>query len=158
MEFKDIDKIIEKYLEGESTLEQEQLIREYFNNSTDVPEKHKQLAGLFNFYQKTKDEKSSLRLNDIVEKKKSTIKTKRLVYLGIAASIALFVSIFIFQNQQSEKHVYAYINGEPVENQEIVIAEAQKALLLISNNLNEGTHNLNHLKEFNKAEEIMSRN
>ena len=99
-----------------------------------------------------------MQIDDILAEKKIDTKPRRLVFLAIAASIALLISVFIFQHKQPEEQIYAYVNGVPVENKDMAIAEAQKALMLISKNLNEGTQSLNHLKEFNKAEEILRTN
>ena len=55
------------------------------------------------------------------------------------------------QDSKIEKPVYAYINGKPVENQQLAYKEAQKALMMVSKNLNEGSKNVKHLSELDKA-------
>ncbi len=158
MEFREIDGLIEKYLAGETSINEEKLIKRYLEGNNDLPEKYQQLKQMFNYFGNVGKEKSTLKLDDVIPNKKPAGKTRRIMFWAMAACIALLISVFVFNIERNEPKVYAYINGKPVTDKDVAMAETQKALLLISNKLNEGTSNLNHLKEFNKAEEILSTN
>lgn len=158
MEYKDIDTLLEKYMACESSLEEEKQLRLYFQTKKEFPEKHLKFKYLFRYFEELSKEKSAVKLEEILEKSKPSLKVKKIIIWAMAASIALLISVFVFNSSKTDQKVYAYINGKPVADKDVAIAEAQKALLLISNNLNEGTSNLNHLKAFNKAEEILKTN
>ncbi len=158
MELNNIDKLIKKYLAGETTLNEEKDLKNYFLKTKETPDKYLKFKYLFGHLDEKSAEKSTLKLDDIITKEKPANKTRRIVIWAIAASIALLISVFALKNNQPEQKIYAYINGKPITDKEMAMAETQKALLLISNNLNEGTSNLNHLKDFNKAEEILRAN
>lgn len=155
MEYKNIDQLIEKYFNGDSTLEDEHLIREYFSSSNKISDKHQQLKSLFEFYNEQSKATSNLKLDNIITESKPKAKTHKLIFMALAASIALLFSVFLFQENSTEEKVYAYINGQPVLDQQVAYNEAQKALLMISNNLNGGTKDLKHLVDFGKAEEML---
>jgi hypothetical protein len=105
-----------------------------------------------------RERKSTLKLDDVIVNEKPTGKTRKIILWAMAACIALLISVFVFNTERNEPEVYAYIDGKPITDKDVAMAETQKALLLISNKLNEGTSNLNHLKEFSKAEEILRTN
>jgi hypothetical protein len=50
MEFREIDNLIEKYLAGETSLNEEKLIKKYLEENNELPEKYQQLKQLFNYF------------------------------------------------------------------------------------------------------------
>ncbi|MCU6167891.1 hypothetical protein KWH76_24100, partial [Enterobacter roggenkampii] len=61
----DIDKILEKYFDGETSLEEEKILRQYFRQP-EIEERHKMYASMFNFF-------SQERKEAVIEKKKKKI-------------------------------------------------------------------------------------
>jgi len=155
MEFKDLEILLEKYFDGETTLFEEQQIVKFFKNNTELPEKFKQTKAMFEFFKDEKESKADFEFAPTENKK--TTKTRRLYYQvsAIAASILIFISIFTYTDNLEEQKVYAYINGKPIMNEQVAIMEAKRALLLVSSNFNEGTESLKHLSSFNKAEMLV---
>lgn len=156
MDYKNIDGLIEKYFNGESSREEEKLINNFFQSELSNSEKYRQEKTMFSFFASEKELKSELIIENVMRPGKKSGKSRRMYFYAMAASIALLISFFFLQENRPQEQVLLYINGQPVENQEIAMAEAQKALLLISKNLNEGTENLDYLTEFGKAEAILS--
>jgi hypothetical protein len=151
MEFKKIDQLLNKYFEGETSLEEEAQIKAFFEETEFLPEKYKRLQAMFGFYKAGKNEKSDLKFENLIPNQKKKTKSFRIVYYAVAASAAILFGIWLMQDSKIEKPVYAYINGKPVESQELAYKEAQKALMMVSKNLNEGTKNMGHLSELDKA-------
>jgi hypothetical protein len=155
MEFNELDNLIKKYFDGISSMEEEVKIRQFFNKSINLPEKYERIKQVFLFYQNERNAISELRIDTIIPKKDSWLKIKKISYYTAAACILLLAGIWFVSNKAEQKPVYAYINGKPVENKEIAYEEAQKALMLVSKNLNKGAKKVNTLSEFNKAMSII---
>jgi len=151
MELNEIDQLLNKYFEGQTSLEEEAMIKAFFKSKDILPEKYIKLKALFCFYEASKNETSELEFENLIPNQKKKRNPLRIVYYAVAASIAILFGIWFMQDSKIEKPVYAYINGQPVENQEVAFKEAQKALMMISKNLNEGTKNVKHLSELDKA-------
>ena len=120
MELAKIEKLINKYLEAETTLEEEKLLKDYFSKE-DIPVHLVEYKKLFNYYTN-----SSL---DVSTKTISLPKVAlNLKWLSVAAMVIFFVGIFsVYQNNIKEK-----------EEAQLAYIETQKALELISFNLNKG--------------------
>jgi len=156
MEYKNIDDLLKKYFESQTTREEENILQEFLQSEAGKSDKYLQARAMFAFFSKEKSSESRLRIDQVIAKKQKVTKTRRMYFYAMAASIALLISVFFMQDNKPEKQVLIYINGQPVENQEVAMAEAQKALLLVSKNLNDGTENLNYLSEFGTAEKILN--
>ena len=92
----EIEKLLEKYYEGETTLQEEKYIKEFFSKS-DVPAHLQQHIAEFAFYQQTAKETPSKNLNEaFVSKieKKGRIIQFRALSLRIAAGVALMIGGF----------------------------------------------------------------
>ncbi len=152
----DINILIDKYLQGLTSLKEELEIKEYFASNNNIPKKHLAVKMMFDFYKSEQQAVSKVQMEDIVGNSSTKRRTLIVSVLSIAASILLILSIALFQQQDKfeEEQIYAYINGKAVTDKEIAIIETKKALLTISNNLNEGTKNLTYLQKINKAQEI----
>ena len=159
MEFKDLQILLDKYFDGESTLEEDMQIKRFFRENSNLPDELKRTRAMFDFFQKESSNKLEKELNFIKETQKTKpAKIQRIVYLitSIAASILLFFSVLTYMNKTNEQKIYAYVNGKPVMDKEQAKQETEKALLLVSKNLNEGTKSLKYLSTFSKAEDIVT--
>lgn len=117
---KDIDKILDRYFKGETSLQEEQILRDYFNQS-DIKEGHKSYAPMFNFF--SQEQKG---LTKEIRNEKS--KNKYLsVWISIAASIALLVgAYFAFSSplKGNGNQSIVYIDGEKSTDINIINSEA----------------------------------
>lgn len=118
MELANIEKILEKYLNGETSLQEEATLKTYFSSKNVAPE-HEEYIPLFLYFKSSKEDTftKTIQLNS----KKTNWK-----WLSVAASVALLVSVY-FGKQKYDEYV--------VKKQ---YAQVSKALKLLSTNLKKG--------------------
>lgn len=134
MELSNIEKLLEKYFEGETTISEEKELKVYFTRET-VPSHLERYKDLFQYF----SEESNITAN-----KDLTIgprKTFRYAWVGIAASIALIAGIFLTRTAPVE-------DVDTFEDPEIALQETKKVLDMVSKYMNEGTQGLVYLHEF----------
>lgn len=134
MELFKIEKLIEKYLNAETTLQEEDILKKYFSQD-EIPSHLISYKYLFNYYSNSKLEE----VNKTITLPNKRINLRR---LSIAAAFVLMVSIYsIHQNNIREK-----------EEARLAFMETQKALNLISYNLNKGNKAVAQLKTFENTQ------
>ena len=152
-EFKTIQDLLDKYMDGATSNEEEATLRKFFEeHGNDIPEEWESYRALFsyigfeqmNLSQILKEEKKeeNLEKNDIakenIEKKdegemlkKKASRSRWLKYFGTsvaAAAIIAFMLVGIQQMIQSQPECYAVIDGKVYTDQEFVHNEALDAL------------------------------
>lgn len=150
-----IEEILERYWEGESTLEEEKLLRTYFR-SDKVSSEHLPYRDLFSFYD-VESENKYMGSMDVPDKiKYTTQRTKiltivRRVISAAAVITLLFASVFIIRNELSEKTGQVdtvYEINDPDEALEITL----QALALVSGKLDKGASTMiNGIQNVEKA-------
>ena len=140
MELAKIEKLIIKYLEAETTLEEERILKNYFSKD-DIPLHLVEYKKLFNYYSNSS--------SDISTKSISLPQCSlSLRWLSVAAMVILFVSTFsIYQKNITEK-----------EEARLAYVETQKALELISYNLNKGSGAIAQLQTFENTQNKIFKN
>jgi len=138
-----IDFLLEKYWEGESSLEDEQILHLYFNQ-TDTAPHHKELVPYFKYLKQEKaisidvTEAVMHKINKMPSKTKVVqIEWRRII--SIAASIALFlsVSLAVFQYQQLKKS--EWVEMDTYQTPEEALEQTKAALAYLSSRMNRGT-------------------
>ncbi|GHA34986.1 hypothetical protein GCM10007103_15660 [Salinimicrobium marinum] len=143
MESKVIDNLMEKYLNGETSLQEEARLRDYFGSGWVAPHLQEYIP-LFAYFQMSREENYSGKIH--------FHKGKKRVYswVGIAASIVLAAGLFLQQpNKTTEFGSY--------EDPELAMQRTKEALQLVSQYMNSGTEELVYLKEFDNAKNKISR-
>ena len=141
MNSQQIEKLLEKYFYGDTSLEEEKHLRDFF--AKDIIPKHLlSLKPQFEYFSKEKkknflDDFFDEKILETIEKEKIiSIKRKRRNYIyiisGVAASILVIVSLFIQFNSVTNKFQNTF--NDP----QLAYAETQKALLFVSEKLNIG--------------------
>jgi hypothetical protein len=133
MELVNIEKLLEKYFEGETSLEQEAELRRYFT-SHKVPAHLEAYQDLFGYFESKASESFKKPLLPV---KKAKLSYK---WLSVAASIALLISVFIYNKNETKKEQLAQS-----------YQSTQQALQLISKSLNKGAFAMAQLQEFEKT-------
>jgi len=140
MELNKIEKLLERYDEGETSLAEEKLLREYFSNE-DVPEHLKNYQLIFNF--------SSSQAEKSFEKKaKVNSGNSRYAWTSIAAILIVALSVF-FYNDSSRM-----LNDNDlgtISDEELALEKTKETLHMVSQFMNEGKSDLVYLKEFNNT-------
>ena len=114
MELANIEKLLERYLNAETTIQEENQLRMYFKGEN-IPPHLEQYISLFNYLQESKDESYSKTIHLDTTKRKNV----RWKLLSIAAMLVLFVS------------VYSFINNKQELEARQALAQTQEALQLI---------------------------
>jgi len=142
MELDRIEIILERYFEGETTIAEENELKDYFSSS-DVAQHLEQYKPLFGFFSEAREQKSQ----QIVP-----LKTKKryVAWLSIAASVVVLLGVGTF----------AYLNFDSnpedlgtFDDPQIALQETQKALSLLSNNVNKGIESVQYIQEYENAKE-----
>ena len=152
-EFKTIQDLLDKYMDGATSNEEEARLRKYFEeHANDIPEEWESYRALFSYIgfeqmdpsQILKEEKKeeNFEKKDIakenIEKKeegemlkKKASRGRWLIYIGTfvaAAAIIAFMLVGIQKMIQSQPECYAVIDGKVYTDQEFVHHEALDAL------------------------------
>ena len=138
MELANIEKLLEKYLEAETSIQEESLLQDYFSQDSVAPHLYEYKA-LFTYFGTSKAERFT---------KTIPLKPRRAnwKWLSVAAAVLLLFSVYSiqFSSGLTEK--------EKVEAQ-AAFEETQRAFQLISQNLNKGeSMAIAGLSEFDKAQ------
>ncbi len=147
MDYNKIKILLDKYMDGESSLTEEQQLKAYFQEAENIPQEFVYAKTMFTQFKQEKEVSYSTPQKD-KSKKRFLLKTS-----GIAASIALVVGIALFHPNNNDQAIYGYINGKPITDKSIAIDEIQSALNMVSQNYNRGTKELNQLSKFYKTTE-----
>lgn len=167
MDYKHIEKLLEKYWACETSIVEEKELKSFFKNS-DVPNHLKETASLFQYFEVESsqkklgtdfDEQVIQQLNEV----KSYSSNAKVVhwfnnYAKVAAVILVVISLSLLITkalQQEQKKVQI---ADTFENPEDAFEETKKALLLISNKIGKGKSQMGKLSEFNKTEEKIKNN
>ena len=150
MNFTEIEQMIGKFYEGETTPEEERKLREFFSRE-EIPPHLAVHAGLFRFYEESEKEgipdpgfedKLIARLGETPVIPLYS-RRKQFFYLtGMAAAFLLLVGLFFTFRNDILQHSYS--DKEAAAAYE----KAEKALLLLSSNLNTGLDQLQRLDNF----------
>ncbi|WP_396155582.1 hypothetical protein [Flavobacterium macrobrachii] len=138
-----IEKLVEKYFEGETSIAEEKELKTYFS-STDVAQHLEQYKPVFGYFSQAKQEQFTATIS-----LKSKRKQKRLAWLSVAAAVVVMVGIGFFAYQNSSEPTQE--NLGVINDPEIAFRETQKALALISRHVNTGIESVNYLGEYQQS-------
>ena len=150
-EIKRIQNLLDKYMDGATSNEEEATLRKYFEeHGNDIPEEWESYRALFgyigfeqmNLSQILKEEEKEIEKEDILEDEEKNIPKKEekkeeascsrwLKYFGTsvaAAAIIAFLIVGIQKIAQPQPECYAVIDGKVYTDQEFVHNEALDAL------------------------------
>lgn len=150
-EIKRIENLLDKYMDGATSNEEEATLRKYFEeHANDIPEEWESYRALFsyigfeqmNLSQILKEEEKKIEKEDILEdeeknipkkeeKKEEASRSRWLKYFGTsvaAAAIIAFLIVGIQKIAQPQPECYAVIDGKVYTDQEFVHNEALDAL------------------------------
>ena len=158
MNLQEIDKILNKYFNGESSLEEEAMLRDYFSHN-EVPNGLKAIRDQFLYMQSQREIEIPVetdgRINEQIDSTRiiSLFHTRRariLAISGLAAAIILLVTVFIQLNNYTQKFNDTYSDPK------VAYAEARKILTFVSGQFNRGTKEVSNLSKFRTGIEDVS--
>ena len=154
-----MNELVEKYWEGETTLEEEAQLRRYFQDH-EPPAHLRSIAVLFQHYE------AQPRLGEDFDKQfEERVSDSGTVpmwptLLKIAAMVAIFLAGALWMKRISVEDTpsaapVAAVPADTYEDPEKAYEEAKQALLLVSSLMNEGTEHLTKLEEFDEAQQTV---
>lgn len=143
MELSKIEELLKRYDEGETSLSEERLLREYFIKE-EVPEHLLSYKLMFSFSAKQAQET----FEGNKDKPKLNSKKNWYAWSPIAAVLILALGIFFF-NDFSDTLNKNDIGT--IAEEELALEKTKEALNMVSQFMNEGKSDLVYLKEFNKT-------
>lgn len=150
MELNEINRLIEKYLDGETSLNEERAIATYLATAESLPKEHIAVKAMF-------EAMGELRKVTAPQSKPQK-RTLSLVGLGrVAAVVAcLVVSLFFATRtitntplQAAEPMIICYVDGARVDNPQIAEMEARRILGNMNENINNAMEKINKVNTLN---------
>lgn len=158
MELGQIEHLLTKYYKGDTTLEEERLLQEYFTSQSEIPDELNASRQQFLITKAAAESKSdpaslTLRIEKQIDNQSAFLQVStrsRLLYrLMTAASIVFligFASVLIYHNQRTKAR-------DTFSDPELAYTEAQKTLYYISAKMNKGIRPLSSVAKINTATE-----
>ena len=139
MELANIENLLEKYENGETSLQEEALLKEYFSQEN-VAAHLVEYKPLFVYFTKSSEERFTKSIP--LKRKKAN-----LWWMSVAAFVALVFSVYVMNDTSGD------LSPQEQKEAEIAFYETQKAFQMISKNLNKGGNvAMAGLSEFEKAQ------
>jgi hypothetical protein len=178
MSVETINKLVQKYFDGDTSLEEEQALKAYFSGDK-IDEKLVKYAPIFHFLKvektvKISDELAAKIESISVEKQpKMTVVKTDFYWLKLAASLTLLlIGTWSIAKQFRMNNNTQYVNNQPINpvkrkarviildettDPKLAFAEVEKALLLVSKNMKKGTDETTEsLQKFKSATKVIS--
>ncbi|MBA6316661.1 hypothetical protein [Cellulophaga baltica] len=143
MELDNINNILEKYFDAETTIAEEKALKDYFVNGP-IHSEHQQYAPMFTHLTNAKEEKFTKQIP--LRQKKSKAK-----WFSAAAVAMLLLGLYLGNN---------YIEQKRIEKEQAAYAyqETKRALNLLAQNFNKGKEKIAYLKEFEQTKQKIYNN
>lgn len=146
MELNKIEDILEKYFQGETSIAEENQLKEYFS-SPNVAQHLEQYKPMFGYFSQAKEQKSAYEIP--LQSKKSNV-----AWLSIAASAVVLLGIgtyFFVSEKNDTTAVASQTELGTYDDPEEALKATQKALALLSNNVNVGIESVHYIKEYEQS-------
>ncbi|MBW1658755.1 hypothetical protein [Flavobacterium quisquiliarum] len=146
MELNKIEDILEKYFQGETSIAEENQLKEYFSSSN-VAQHLEQYKPMFGYFSLAKEQKSTYEIP--LQSKKRNV-----AWLSIAASAVVLLGIgtyFFVSEKNDTTAVASQTELGTYDDPEEALKATQKALALLSNNVNVGIESVQYIKEYEQS-------
>ena len=145
MELDKIENILDKYFQGETTIAEEKELKEYFSSSN-VAQHLEQYQPIFGYFSQVKEQKSTQTI---------PLKTKKrnVAWLSIAASVVVLLGVgtYFYVSEKNAAPAVAQTELGTYDDPEEALAATQKALALLSSNVNVGIESVQYIKEYEQS-------
>lgn len=152
MDWNKIEALLERYFEGTTTLEEELALKTFFQGSS-VPPHLECYRSMFSYFTKAKQEQMTRHIQT---------KSRRTTFVGwlVAASIVVLLGISFITWQFQAAAPKALVKTElgTYTNPEEAYVATQKALFILSEQLNTGITSMRYLNEYEKSKKIIFKN
>jgi hypothetical protein len=157
MESKHIEQLLEKYWNCDTSLEEEQQLRDYFRGEN-VPGRWKEASELFRYFEQQRHQPLTDQTFDADVLKKirkgqpvgKVIRLTRNVIVRIAAGLIVVIAATFFVRQELRK---SYPPEDTFSDPRMAFEETKKALMMISKGFGKGQKEASKIKLFHDAEQ-----
>lgn len=145
MELDRIENILEKYFQGESTIAEEKELKEYFS-SPNVAQHLEQYQPMFGYFSQVKQQTTTQEIP-------LQTKKRNVAWLSIAAAAVVLLGIgtYFFVSEKNAAPAVAQSELGTYDNPEEALKATQKALALLSNNVNVGIESVQYINEYEQS-------
>jgi hypothetical protein len=160
MDSKNLEQLLEKYWNCDTSLEEEKWLRDYFNGN-DVPESLKETAALFRYFEGERSRSAGEEVEQFVTKEIKKRQGGRVVTMNlyrlarIAAGVLVVVVATYFVRQEVRKSYPPEMEGN-ITDPQLALEETKKALLMISKGFGKAREEATKINLFNEAEKKIS--
>lgn len=144
MELDKMDILIEKYFQGETSIAEEKELRSYFS-SQDVAPHLEQYKAMFGYFTEAKKQEFAQEIPQHTKKRK-------VQWLSVAASVVVLLGMVTFYVMNTNQTVTQEELGT-YDDPEKALRETQKALALLSSNVNIGMESVRYVQEYETAKD-----
>jgi len=159
---KKIKELLDRFYDGETTMEEEQELGRFFLESN-VPEEMIPDKELFLSMEAGSEdviipEDLNAKILDAIDRaERSETKTRRISWFslsGLAAGLLVLISVYLFFLKDSSHGIFkAETMEDTYDDPEVAYNEVKKTLAYVSNKFNEGTGDLKHVQKVNRSVE-----
>ncbi|MEN8138640.1 MAG: hypothetical protein ABFR62_09410 [Bacteroidota bacterium] len=143
-----IEELVEKYYEGQTSMKEEETLRDFFTNE-DVPTHLMYEKAQFTYYNEESKLTNDIEFEDLNIENQPKKRSKIFRFINYAAAAALLISAGWFSNMKYQEHL------KEQRELKIAYAETQKAMELLASNFNIGLEHADALKEMNKTQKLI---
>jgi hypothetical protein len=154
----EIRKLLDRFYTGETTLQEEQILQDYFS-STSIPEELMPDRDLFRTLGTSDSvavpEGLNQKILDVIDQQeKKVVRTRRISVFslsGLAAGLLVVIALYMGYFRADRPGMLAYQMTDTYENPQDAYEEARRTLAFVSAKLNTGTSGLEHVKQVSKT-------
>ena len=154
----EIRKLLDRFYTGETTLEEEQILQDYFS-STSIPEELMPDRDLFRTLGTSDSvvvpEDLNQKILDVIDQQeKKVVRTRRISVFslsGLAAGLLVVIALYVGYFRADRPGMLAHQMTDTYENPDDAYEEARRTLAYVSAKLNTGTSGLEHVKQVSKT-------
>lgn len=150
MESNKIEIILEKYFQGESSIAEENELKTYFSSSN-VAQHLEQYKPLFGYFSQVKEQR-------LTQEIPLQTKKRNVAWLSIAASVVVLLGIgsyLYFNSTPNATTVATNSDLGTYDTPEEALVATQKALAMVSHNVNTGIESVQYIKEYEQSKNLI---
>lgn len=152
MDYKEITVLVEKYWEGETSLEEEAVLRDFFSTPHPaLPEALQEAAPLFGYFHREAEKVWEAPPVKIVK----LSPWRHWMKYAAVIMVAIGIGYALKQHQQRERQVLIALEQQEMNDPQKALDETKKALQLLAKNLHKGTSKMQQLSYFNEATAVV---
>jgi hypothetical protein len=158
MDSSKLQSLLQKYWSGETTVEEESALKDYFQHA-DVPEELKEVAAMFRYFDQSKknalnDIAFDRKLMDKVSDKSTPGRMRNLVFnsMRIAAGVVVVMAATWFIRTEIRQTTPQEV-VDTYDDPKLAFEETKKALMMISKSFGTAEEQARKINLFNEAQE-----